>query len=117
MSFTSNYKGTFIDDKDSLVWYHGSPVEMSLLRKGSSITRNRELAIAFSHKPTELSVSDNGTIEHNGKLEGYLYTVDEELLNDDIYVHEACLNDDPWEWLTKREVKLKLLSKTHLYTK
>ncbi len=109
MGFVSDYKGSLIDDKDSLVWYHGSPVEMSLLRVGSSITRNIELAIAFSHKPSELSVSNNGKIEHNGKQEGYLYIVDEELIDDDIYVHEACLEDDPWEWITKREIKLKLL--------
>ncbi len=29
MGFVSDYKGSLIDDKDSLVWYHGSLVEMS----------------------------------------------------------------------------------------
>lgn len=114
MSFISNYSGCHIDDKFSSHWYHGSPCKIESLQKGSSITRNKELAIAFSHKPTELSVSDDGEISHNGKFEGYLYLVDEPLTEEDIYVHQACLEDDPWEWLTRREIKLKMLIKTTL---
>ena len=34
------------------VWYHGSPEDLTELATGSTITPNRALARAFSHKPT-----------------------------------------------------------------
>lgn len=49
------------------VWYHGSPFLFELLEKGSTITRWRELAEAFSHKPDILCVEDSGEILHKGK--------------------------------------------------
>jgi hypothetical protein len=35
-------------------WYHGSPIIMDTLRENSTITQWKELAIAFSKKPTLL---------------------------------------------------------------
>ena len=35
-----------------LPWYHGSQQELTLLRVGSSITQDREIARIFSHRPT-----------------------------------------------------------------
>ena len=115
MVFTADGKGKTLDDPESEIWYHGSSLLLDVLAAGSSITRNRELAIAFSHKPTELGVSDNGEISHNGEENGYLYEVAEPVALEDIYVHpsvEATIPDDPWEWLTKRAFKLKLVQQT-----
>ena len=55
------------------IWYHGSNKKFSLLREGSTITPNRALAEAFSHKPPILSCEADGTLLHNGKKYGYLY--------------------------------------------
>jgi len=107
--------GGTLDDPESQIWYHGSPLLLEILATGSSITRNRELAIAFSHKPSQLGVADDGTIHHNGKQNGYLYEIAEPVSLGDIYVHPS-INDispnDPWEWLTKRQFKLKLIQET-----
>ena len=40
-------------------WYHGSPLELALLRPGSTVTQDRRLAEVFSHKPAVVSVSDD----------------------------------------------------------
>jgi hypothetical protein len=57
-------------------WYHGSPKVLDVLRAGSIITQDRELARVFSHKPTLVSVDDAGEmrqIKHNGTEAGFLY--------------------------------------------
>ena len=48
------------------IWYHGSNMVFSEMKEGSTITQWKELAEAFSHKPSLLSYDDNGTIYHNG---------------------------------------------------
>lgn len=113
MSFKTD-GNSIIDDKESKIWYHGSPYEIEVLKTGSSVTRNKQLAIAFSHKPTQLSVNDDGTIIHNGSVKGYLYSIDEEIEDNNLKVHQACEEKDPWEWITKREYKLKLIKKTDI---
>ena len=107
-TFTTDGKGR-IDDPASKVWYHGSPHLMDVLVVGSSITRNRALAVAFSYKPSRVSVNDEGKVNHNGTRKGYLYEVDQDVLPDSIVVHPSCLADDPWEWVTKKPLKLKII--------
>ena len=47
-------------------WYHGTPLELDILREGSTITQWRELAEAFSTKPTLLGYEYIfGEITHN----------------------------------------------------
>ena len=116
MSFyITDGKGKPLDDAEGKTWYHGSPLLLEALATGSSITRNRDLAIAFSHKPTRLGVSDDGVISHNGKQSGYLYRVAELVSPEDIHVHptvKAVTPDDPWEWLTNRQFRLELIQET-----
>lgn len=70
------------------IWYHGSNKKFSLLREGSTITPNRALAEAFSHKPPILSCEADGTLLHNGKKYGYLYCIDEPIDEErDLYQH------------------------------
>jgi hypothetical protein len=95
-----------IDDNKSEIWYHGSPLKIDFLKKGGSITKNKQLAIAFSYKPAYVSVNDDGSIEHNGNIKGILYKINEKIDSNDIEKHPACLQDDPWEYITKRELKL-----------
>ena len=66
----------------SLTSYHGSQQKLTELRAGSSITQNRDLAKAFSHRPSivsrsypDESLSDDCNVKHNGVTPGYLYTV------------------------------------------
>ena len=104
---------------NSLTWYHGSQMALTELRVGSSITQNRNLAKAFSHRPTLVCMSDPGesfslkiTVKHNGVTPGYLYVVSEQIDPRDIYPHPHPVNADRWEWLTRRELKLRFIEKT-----
>lgn len=93
-------------------WYHGSDQVLTSLRAGSSITQNRDLARVFSQRPSLLSQSDDGRLQHNGELPGYLYLIDEALTEEDIHPHPHPVNVGRWEWLTKREVLVRLLEPT-----
>lgn len=91
------------------IWYHGSNKLFFELTKGSTITQWRELAEAFSHKPSNLGYDDNGNIEHNGVEKGYLYIVDEKIeIGIDIYQHPSSTMDENAEFITKRSLVLKL---------
>ena len=92
-------------------WYHGSPLELTELLAGSTITQWRELAQAFSHKPSMLAYDTvGGTIRHNGQHNGILYLVDEPVAEGvDIYKHPRTTMDDGVEWLTKRPLRLRVL--------
>lgn len=103
----------------SLPWYHGSQLKLTSLRVGSSITQNRNLAKAFSHRPSLVSMSDRGEslsdrcrVKHDGVTPGFLYTVSEGIDPEDIYPHPHPANADGWEWLTRRELKLEFIEKT-----
>ncbi len=97
------------------VWYHGSPESLTFIHAGSSITPTENVARGFSYKPEFLDVNNDGaSIRHNGQRGGYLYVVDEVLTEDDIYIHAASA-DEPWfEWLVKRDVRVRLLRETEL---
>lgn len=75
--------GTDRDD-DHLPWLHGSPVRLSRLHAGSTITQDERLARVFSHQPPLVSVEDDGTVYHNGRREGILYRVSENLTEEDL---------------------------------
>ena len=59
-------------------WYHGSQKELTRLGAGSSITQSRNVAKAFSHRPSLLSMSDE-SLKHDGVTPGYLHVVAEEI--------------------------------------
>lgn len=92
------------------VWYHGSNALFYELREGSTITQWRELAEAFSHKPSALSYEDDGSITHNGTEKGYLYTIDEPVkVGVDCCQHPRTAMDANAEFLTRRPLKLRLI--------
>ncbi|MBQ9140587.1 MAG: hypothetical protein IJX63_02185 [Lachnospiraceae bacterium] len=92
-------------------WYHGSNKRFEILREGSTITQWKELAEAFSHQPTGLGYDDDGVICHNGTEKGYLYIIDEAVVVDvDIYQHPRTTMDENAEFLTKRDLKVKLVA-------
>ena len=109
-----------MQDRDfSQTWYHGSQQELTELRVGSSITLNRNLAKAFSHRPSLVTLSDPSesladglNVKHDGVTPGFLYTVSEAIGPEDIYPHPHPANADGWEWLTRRELKLEFIEKT-----
>lgn len=103
----------------TLTWYHGSQQKLTTLRVGSSITQNRNVAKAFSHRPSLLTMSDGGEsiseqskVKHDGVIPGYLYTVADEIGPNDVHPHPHPVNADRWEWLTNRELRLKLIEQT-----
>lgn len=101
----------------SRTWYHGSQEKLARLCVGSSITQNRDIAQAFSHRPSVLSISNDGTIKHNGTVPGYLCIVSEEVEAGAVYVHPHLANVNRWEWLTKRELRLELVEPTQVREK
>ena len=90
-------------------WYHGSPLELTTLLTGSTITQRRDLARIFAHKPAIVSFEDDGRIKHNGTLPGYLYIIDEEIGPEDVEAHPRTTMGPGDEWLTHRELRLRLL--------
>lgn len=92
------------------IWYHGSDKRFDILLAGSTITQWKALAEAFSHKPTALSYEDDGTIWHNGTAKGFLYMIDESVLNGvDIHPHPNTSMDENVEFLTDRPLRVKLI--------
>lgn len=99
-----------IEIKPDGVWYHGSDTLFSELRSNSTITQWKELAEAFSHRPTALGYDDDGVISHNGTEKGYLYIIDEPVdFQNDIYPHPRTSMDENAEFLTKRPLKVKMI--------
>ena len=96
----------------TLTWYHGSQQRLTTLRVGSSISQNRNVAKAFSHRPSLLAQSEGGAVKHDGVTPGYLYIVADEIGPDDVYPHPHPVNITRWEWLTNRELKLELIEQT-----
>jgi len=95
-------------------WYHGSPLQLTILRAGSTITRDREVARVFSHKPPLVSISDDGTIQHTGTTPGYLYRIDEPVAPDDVTPHPRTTMPAGLEWLTRRDLRLALIGPTEV---
>ncbi len=93
------------------LWWHGSPVRLTTLRAGSTVTPIRPLAEAFSHKPGRLCLSDDGAIEQDGASPGYLYLVDvpDALL---LTPHPASTMPDGYEFLTGCDLPLRLVAET-----
>jgi len=90
-------------------WFHGSPLALETLRRGSTITQIEQLARVFSTQPSIVSVSDDGKIRHDGKLRGRVYRVTGRLTFDDISEHPRSSMKKGWEWITKKELKLEFL--------
>jgi hypothetical protein len=95
-------------------WYHGSQQELTTLCVGSSITQEKAIARAFSHRPSLLSIADDGSVKHNGVTSGYLYIISEEINQHDVVPHPHPVNATRWEWLTTRELRVQLIERTQL---
>jgi len=93
-------------------WYHGSPIRLATIRKESTITQDYELARVFSHRPTVVSVSDDGRIEHDGTMPGFLYRIAEDVQPGDVYPHLRSSMAWGKEWLTNRELQVALIGPT-----
>ena len=97
-------------------WFHGSPLELSTLAVGSTVTGCRAVAEAFSCKPTwvRVGVRDEArpvTVEHNGLLPGYLYVIDEPVADGDLHPHpNSAFKPGGMEWVTDRPLRLRLIA-------
>lgn len=94
-------------------WFHGSPEQLDTLRAGSWVTPFRELAKAFSHRPTRISSSDDDftNVRHDGKVPGFLYVVDQSLEAADL---EELPGTDQTHWKTMRVLKVQLIHEVPL---
>lgn len=97
----------------SRTWYHGSQQELTRLRSGSSITQSRDVAKAFSHRPSLMSMSEE-SLKHDGATPGYLHIVAEEVAAADVHPHPHPVNAERWEWLTRRDLRLELVERTEV---
>jgi hypothetical protein len=98
-------------------WFHGSPLKLTILRKGSTVTPVMELAMAFSHSPLSVSIETwtTGTgrrfrIKHNGDDDGYLYQVLVENPTKDLEQHPGSTLAPGEEMLTTIDLELQLLA-------
>jgi hypothetical protein len=105
-----------IDWDYSKTWYHGSPIDLTTIRPGSTITQNRRLAEVFSHKPPLVSIDDDGSLTHNGVQPGYLYSISEDISPDDITPHPRSAMKFGEEWLTNRELQVSLIGPVPITT-
>jgi len=93
-------------------WYHGTPLKLNTILRGSTVTQDRNLARIFSHKPTLVSISDDGVIKHNGSMPGFLYRIDDAIKPNDVRPHPNSSMEWGREWLTNRELRVKLIDST-----
>jgi len=93
-------------------WFHGSSLPLQVLRAGSTITQNRDLARIFSHKPHTVCIDDDERVLHTGESPGFLYRIAEPIGTDDILPHPTSTMQDGLEWLTLRNFTLTLLEET-----
>jgi hypothetical protein len=85
-----------------------------VLRTGSTVTRDRDLARVFSHKPALVCIEDDGSLRHDGKLPGYLYVVAEKVAEGDVTAHPRSAMAPAREWLTTRPLRLALVEPTEI---
>ena len=100
--------------ESAALWYHGSPEALGVLLAGSTVTRDRQLACAFSHKPTLVSIEEDGRIRHNGRRAGWLYTVAETVREGDLVSHPRTTMQPGVEWVTQRDLALQRVGRTRL---
>ena len=97
-------------------WYHGSPLRLTVLSCGSTITQERNLARIFSHKPTLVSqdIDEYGQpiIKHTGVQAGFLYRIAEPIQSVDVYPHPETTMGVGQEWLTTRSMRVELIEPT-----
>jgi len=96
----------------SAPWYHGSPEEITVLRKGSWVTQFEQMAKAFSHRPTLMSLDDDcESVKHNGQWPGFLYMVSKFIGPDDVtYLRDTAQT----HWQTNRDLRLRLVAELPL---
>ena len=89
-------------------WYHGSPERLTVLRKGSWVTQFKEVAKAFSHRPSLMSLADDcQTVKHDGRVAGFLYTVAESVRPDDVSELPGTAHT---HWQTERDLRVALIA-------
>ena len=99
---------------DDQIWYHGSPLELTSIRAGSTITQDRDLARVFSHKPPVVSMEEDGSLRHTGTMPGYLYRIAEPVGTEDVYPHPHSSMPPGAEWLTRRALRVALIGPTEV---
>ncbi|GAG23995.1 unnamed protein product, partial [marine sediment metagenome] len=90
---------------------------LTAIRKGSTITQDRDLARVFSHRPTLVSISHDAGIDrirHDGTVPGFLYRIAEDLRPGDVYPHPHSSMGAGKEWLTSRELRVILVGPTEI---
>mgnify|MGYP001810167665 CR=1 FL=1 len=90
-------------------WYHGSPERLTVLRAGSTITRHRDLARIFSHKPFAACMLDDGRMLHTGTRPGFMYRLGAIPSPGDLLPHPSSTMGDGLEWLTLCDFPLEWL--------
>jgi hypothetical protein len=95
-------------------WFHGSPHQLAELHPGSTITQDRALAEAFSHKPSLVSDARHepgGALRHDGRQPGWLYAIDEPVGEQDVAPVPGSTIGSGAEWLTTRPLRLRRIGR------
>lgn len=96
------------------VWFHGSPSRLTEIRPGSTITRDRTLALVFSHRPTLVSDERNegGLLRHNGRHDGWLHVLADSIGKEDITPVPGSTLGAGQEFLVTRSVRVTAIERT-----
>jgi hypothetical protein len=83
-----------------------------VLRKESWVTQFKEVAKAFSHKASLISMGENcAHVTHNGQVIGYLHVVEETIGPDEvIYLRDTAQT----HWQTQRDLRLRCVAELPL---
>ena len=92
----------------SAPWFHGSPQKLTILRKDSWVTQFKELAKAFSHKPSLISLEDDKQrVKHNGQEPGFLYQVSEAVSPEEV---SYLPHTSQTHWQSQRDLRVQLVA-------
>lgn len=111
MATTPEQTTPVLPDED---WYRGSPAPLRLLWKGSTVTRDRDLAAAFSHRPTVVSIEDDGSVRHNGKMAGFVHHMAAPIGPSDVQPHPCSSLQPGLEYLTLRDLPVTVIERVPL---
>ena len=98
----------------TMPWFHGSDKKLTSLMVNSTITQVQALAEVFAHRPKQVVVTSDGTVEHDGDMDGFLYIVDEAVSLEDVEPVPNSTMPSGLEWHIRRPLRIRAVSKLPL---
>ena len=98
----------------NMPWFHGSDKKLTSLMMKSTITQVQALAEVFAHRPKQVVVANDGTVEHDGMMVGFLYIIDEVVNPEDVEPVPSSTMSSGLEWHIRRSLRIRMVSRLSL---